>query len=157
MEVQEKEDYDDWLSRELKEMGISCLEDADMEMDNQAGGVLPPYPQDPVVPIREPHYGGEGGGTQCVDKHKTMYELLEQTPGITGAFGRLEIEDDECICSYNCVDCAANEDKRENDECICSASCMGKDMCVHGDVPPIIALDPGVPGGDSHTGGEGGG
>ena len=48
---------------------------------------------------------------------------ISQTPGLSDKLSRLDMEEDECVCSYACIE--HQEGDHEQDECVCTITCKG--------------------------------
>ena len=145
MELEEMEyvEYNDWLTKELEEMGIDwnpyeesmMVEESQSEYPHHHGGMDTPVHVPPTLSEK----GWEGGhelGVQATGEGTPMKNIVSedmqlvgartpigrimpdrsiiQTPGLTFIMQNLDVEDDECLCSALCK-C---EQLQQTDRCI---------------------------------------
>ena len=72
-------------------------------------------------------------------KNKIQDMIVPPTPGLSDRISRIELDDEECVCSYNCYNCpedmtappttglsaSVSGGGSDQDECVCTYSCEG--------------------------------
>ena len=57
---------------------------------------------------------------------------INQTPGLSDRLSGLQMEDDECVCTYMCTE--HTEEDTEQDECVCTITCDGVHTHITNDI-----------------------
>ena len=77
------------------------------------------------------------GSPNFIIKNHVQDMIVPPTPGLSKLISRIELDDEECVCAYNCqehetappatgLSMTGAEVENEHDECICKYSCQGR-------------------------------